>query len=677
MTSRVWPPDGRTTAALSIFPAAALLCTLLAIALPGALRRPDRPTADAPCKPGGSVLVVTLDTTRRDHMGFLGRSPSITPHLDALAAESVVFEDAYTVAPLTLPAHTSLFTGLYPLSHHLRDNSIAALPATTPTLATVLREAGWHTAAGVAAFVLDSSFGLAHGFDVYHDVPRDPSRRKLFMVERRADAMVDQALADLASLDQRGGPFLYWLHLFDAHYPYEAPGSTPRPAANDAEVRAEKRRLYGEEVAYVDAQLGRLLAALRQRPDWKQLTVVVAADHGESLGDGIEPTHGWFVYDPTIHIPLLVKAPNAPPHRVKSQVSLVDVTPTLLELLGVTRRDLRFDGVSLAPLVRGEKDELDDRVVAVESWYGYANFGWAPISGCVQGSWKYVQSRRERLFDRAADATERTDVVALQPARGKAMSARLDEIFRHPAASSPVESVVLDDASRQSLQRLGYVAGVIDLAQRPDASKLDDSEDHVDVIYGLEEVNQAFEEGRTDDAVKQLRKLCVLAPKAAFAHEQLATMLLTENRNDLLDEAERHLNATLAIDFQRSRTHFELGLVHMRRMKVAAAAKLADEEARQRRAAIDSYRHSLELDKNSPQTLANLALMLQLERLAIRDDEPDADARRLALLDETIAGLRHFLEVIPEDHPDRPGNAANLERLVAARQKFVEEREKR
>lgn len=599
--------------------------------------------------PRRNVLVLTLDTTRRDAMGFFGHSPSITPHLDTLAGESTVFTDAYTVAPLTLPAHASLLTGLYPNSHHLRDNSVAALSPDATTLAEALQAEGWQTAAGVAAIVLDSCYGLDQGFAVYRDPARDPSRQRLFIAERRADAMVDQTLADLPA----SGPWLYWLHLFDAHYPYAAPGSVPRAARTEDEAYADRRRLYFEEIAWLDAQVGRLLTALRARPDWSDTIVVVAADHGESLLDGVEPTHGWFIYDPTMRIPLLVRMPGAAPRRVDVPVSLVDVMPTLLDLVGVARPDLRFDGATLAPLVRGEPEEpFTQRAVAMESWYAWSNFGWAPMEACVQGGVKFVRSRRERLYDRGPGGPGEhgppAGTFATDDPRAKGMRARLDHWAAEPTNPLVAQGVTLDDAQMRQLMELGYVAGSSrDLSSRPDFAALDDPEDHAEIVFLLEKVTSKFADGNTAGAVVELRRLCELAPQSVFAHEQLGSFLIAGSRKEDWDEAERHLRQALEIDFQRAKAHYNLGLLTMRRMN---AAKSPEEAQKLRRAAILEFDLALDIDRNSPEALANFATLARAEADALPVAEKPA---RLKLYEDALAAADRFLRELPAAHADR------------------------
>jgi arylsulfatase A-like enzyme len=655
--SRIFPTLPRASTGVR---GAAPLALLVLFGVTGCAKQdaPPSPGKSAAARPaivptgptGGSVLILTLDTTRRDFMGFLGHAPTLTPRLDALAAESVVFEDAYTVAPLTLPAHASLMTGLYPLSHHLRDNGIAALPGGANTLARTLAAAGYRTGASVASFVLDACFGLDQGFSIWHEPPRAPGRADLYMAELPADRMVDRALEDLRTME---GPFLYWLHLFDAHFPYTAPGSRPPSAApaNAAEVRAETRRRYGEEIAFVDREVGRLLDALRMRPGFDRLTIVVAADHGEALGDGREETHGYFLYDPTVRIPLLIRHPGAPPHRVAAQVSLVDVMPTLLDLLGVDAGALRFDGASVADLVRGTGEVAPERTIALESWYGYANFGWAPLEACVAGPLKFQRARVRRLFDRDADPLERTNLWSADEPRARALERRLDALAAGPAAALSPHGIELDEAGRAALARLGYVdAHQLDLVGRPDAAHLDEVEEHLEEIALLEAINTAHMAGAPDEAVRIARALAKRLPGSVAVHEQLASLLLLVRTPEALDDAEHELQKAVALDFRRSKNHYNLGLVAMRR--AALARQPADVDAQFEKAAAE-FARALELDATQPEALANLAGVRRRQLQRLPESAPDFHAERVRRLREILDLYRRFLAVIPAGHADR------------------------
>jgi arylsulfatase A-like enzyme len=335
--------------AMKAIPRASLLVLVIAATATCALdARPPRPHA---------LVVVTLDTTRADRLPMYGYASVATPALERLACEGVVFDRTRSVAPLTLTAHTSLFTGLYPPHHGVRDNADRALNAATPTLATILHAQGFHTAAFVGSAVLASDRGLARGFDVYDDggAPGAPPPRR-----RPGDVVVDRALSWLDA--QEGAPFLLWVHLYDAHAPQRLPD--------------DYRRAYGDSyvggIAFEDAQVGRLLDALDRKRLTDTTAVIVAGDHGESLGDHGETEHGIFLYEGTLHVPMILRASGIPPRRVAGLASLVDVLPTTLDLLRVA--PITADGTSLLPTLEGGPDPMR-RGVYAESMYA-RRFGW-------------------------------------------------------------------------------------------------------------------------------------------------------------------------------------------------------------------------------------------------------------------------------------------------------------
>ncbi len=313
-------------------------CLLGAVALLW-LRRPPPDTAESAremwsargvAKP--NVVLVTLDTTRADRLGCYGYAPARTPNLDALAHRGALFTQAATTVPLTQPAHSSILTGMYPTYHGMRVNGGTALAASQVTLAEALSEKGYETAAFIGAFVLDGRWGLNQGFDLYDD-KFDLGKYKhldLGSVQRPGNLVVDAALGWMEGHKQ--APFFAWVHLYDPHVPYEP----PEPFLSQFAGRGVEG-LYDGEIAFADAQVGRLLAWLKRNGLDERTVVVVAGDHGEGLGSHGEGTHGYFVYDYALHVPLIVAAPFPELRgvRVESQVSLVDVFPTVLALGGI------------------------------------------------------------------------------------------------------------------------------------------------------------------------------------------------------------------------------------------------------------------------------------------------------------------------------------------------------
>jgi arylsulfatase A-like enzyme/Tfp pilus assembly protein PilF len=389
------------------------------------------------------IVLVTIDTLRADHVGCYGAADAETPALDALAAEGVRFTTAVSPAPITLPSHATLLTGRDPPQHGVRHNGFFRLPADVPTLAESLRAEGFATAAFVSAFVLDGRFGLARGFDHYDDdlgmlrTTGSPGT----VPERRGDQTLDAALAWLADAPPR---FLLWVHLYDPHADYDPP--TPFRERFPG-------RPYAGEVAFADAQLARLRAAVSER--WPEGTLWwVTSDHGESLGEHAETTHSFGVYEATQHVPLIVAGPGVPRGAVHTGVvALADVAPTALALLGLPAL-AGASGSDLLPGVKG--GPADGRVAWVETLATQLDMGWSPLLGVRTGRHKYVRAPEPELYDLAADPKELVNRAAEEPA----LAAELDRLVEERAAGRPVvPNFHLSSEERAQLEALGYLEG--------------------------------------------------------------------------------------------------------------------------------------------------------------------------------------------------------------------------
>jgi arylsulfatase A-like enzyme len=311
--------------------------------------------------PPRHVILISIDTLRADHLGCYGYTGARTPNIDALAAEGALFENAATAAPLTLPAHSSIFTGRTPLRHGIVDNFGFRLPDGETTLAEKLNAHGFATGGFAGAFVLDSRFGVAQGFETYVDRFETPSESATGLGghERSADQVLPPALEWMAGQGER--PFFAFVHFFDPHAPYDPPSAFLEAPGSDA-------ARYDAEIAFVDSQVGKLVAFLKERGLYGDSLIVLLADHGESLGEHGESTHGLFVYDATIRVPLLVRGRGiVPGTRIGAQVRTIDVMPTVLELLGLTPGP-EVEGRSLEPLLVGRSERFRSEPLA-ESHY--------------------------------------------------------------------------------------------------------------------------------------------------------------------------------------------------------------------------------------------------------------------------------------------------------------------
>ncbi len=451
-----------------VLAAAALAALALALAHRARTLRPrERP----------NVLLVTIDTLRADALGCYGNAAAGTPALDALAARGVRFETVVAPAPLTSPSHASILSGLTPLRHGVRDNGGYVLPEGVPSLPEAFRSAGYRTAGFVSGFPLARRFGFARGFETFDDrLPRGNDPRRAPYVERTADRTTDAVLRWLASADAspppgaEARPFFLWVHYYDPHAPYEP------PAPFAARFAA---RPYQGEVAFVDAQLGRLLARLAETGLRARTVVLVTADHGEALGEHGEQTHGIFVYDTTVLIPWIMAGPGVPSGLVSRATSrAIDVAPTLLDLARLP--PLRaVEGLPRRPLPGREPA---DEPAYVESLSPLLHLGWAPLHAWRTRRYKLVDAPTPELYDLEADPTEARNIAAANPERVADLRRPLAAAL---AAHPPRQAEAVDSETAERLSALGY------LAQGPGPSSAGgdgrrDAKDHVALLARLE-----------------------------------------------------------------------------------------------------------------------------------------------------------------------------------------------
>jgi choline-sulfatase len=459
-----------------------------AVALAAACAAPAPPAAPR------SLLLVTLDTLRADRLGAYGSPRGLTPNLDRLAREGVRFASASCAAPLTLPSHATLLSGLLPPRHGLHGNGTGRLPDDVETLATRLAAAGYRSGAFVGAFVLDHRFGLERGFGVYDDeIPQRAGAAAGLEAERPGREVVDRALAWLARAGS--GPLFLWVHLFDAHAPY----APPEPwRTRHAEAP------YDGEVAEVDAQVGRLLAALAAAGRRGDTVVAVVGDHGEALGEHGEPTHGLLLYEPTVAVPWLVAAPAGitPGSVVRTPVGLADVAPTLAGLVGHPWTGARLDGRDLsAALAAAREPEAAD--LYVETDYP-AIFGWSPLAALRRGDRKWIAAPRPELYDLASDPGEARNLAADERRAGAELDRALEALRAAARVAAPAAG---DEETRARLAALGYVSGTATgQGPRPDPK------DHVAAFARLEAARAELERGRFAGATAELERLVAEEP---------------------------------------------------------------------------------------------------------------------------------------------------------------------
>jgi len=493
-----------------------------------------------------SVLLVTIDTLRADHLGAYGYGRIETPNIDRLAGRGILFRQAAASVPLTLPSHATIMTGMFPPSHGARNNGRRLAPGPA-TLASILKGKGYRTGAFVGAFPLDSRFGLDRGFEVYDD--RYGSRntaRDLTFVERKADDVNAAAIPWIAA--RRGEKFFAWVHYFDPHAPYEPP---PPYAAG------YRGREYDGEIAYVDAAFGRLIAGLEASGLLDKTLIVLTADHGESLGEHGEATHGIFVYDASLRVPLILAHPDLVPagRTVDVPLGLVDLAPTILDLLGIPV-PAGMEGVSTVPLLKGSPGSalpaLEKRDLYFECLAGWLDRRWAPLRGVRSGPWKYIEAPQAELYDLGSDPGETKNVLSAHPAESRRLGQALSRLAgADPGAAAPSEAMSAE--TRRKLRSLGYLGG----GTVPASAKPPDPKTMMVVDNLFNNAVSASEAGRLEAAATQFAAILDAHPEFVQAYEYGAYNLYKMAR---MDDAIGLLRKALTLDFRTAPLLSRLGL---------------------------------------------------------------------------------------------------------------------
>ena len=439
-----------------------------------------------------NILLVTLDTARADRLGAYGYARARTRYLDRLAAEGVRFQSAFSPAPITLPAHASIFTGLYPFEHGVRNNGNFYLQDRFETLTTILSKQGYRTGAFVSAFVLDRRYGLARSFDTYDDRMQGSQAQVVSLeAERRGDRTA-AALNEWLDREARGGaPFFAWLHLYDPHEPYRA----PRPFGD-----AFADSPYDGEIAFTDAIVASVLDQLGRLGVRDKTIVAVIGDHGESLGDHGEETHSMFVYEAAIRIPLLLWRPGRLPAGlvVSPPVRATDLAPTLLELVGAPPLNAPH-GRSLLPLITGTAPGEPEPVYA-ETYLPQFYLNWAPLRTLRDERWKFIDAPKPELYDLSKDPGERENLFQTQPGTGEAMRAALARLTG--GTHGAMTAATIDRDVAEKLAALGYIGAGGNMSTPPPGDAvLRDPKDVIAVFNQLRRANSAVRDRRFSEAL--------------------------------------------------------------------------------------------------------------------------------------------------------------------------------
>ena len=557
------------------------------------------------------MLLITVDTLRADRLGSYGYKAAKTPVLDALAASGVRFADASAHAPLTHPSHAAILTGRYPGAFGIRLNGMDPLPAEATTLAERMKAAGYRTGAVVASVVLDQGHGLSQGFDDYDDAIAGPVRTTMAMADLQRNAGQVTAAATQWIRQQRGRWFL-WVHYYDPHLPYDAPAKYAGAAAG---------RPYDAEVAYVDAEIGSLLESV----DRTRTTIVMTSDHGEALGEHGEPDHGFFLYDATLRVPLIVAGPDIKPRVVSEQVRSIDIAPTVAALAGASWETHDTAGESLTALLGGGT-RAEVPISIAESWYPRLHFGWSELRSARVGEWKFIAAPTPELYDLRTDGGELKNVIANRGQVAGRLGADMQRVtsrFAQTASRSP--SPQPDAATIERLQALGYVGA---FAPASSTGGTEDPKDHIrDYRQYREQFNRALGllgRDRATEAAAMLQRLVKTNVRAFEAHLYLGNAYFLQGRHDAAlaeYDVSSQLNPSLAtphfeaakvlavrgntaeavtragrgleIEPQSFYGHYTLGVVHQR--------------ASQWKEAFAAFGRAVELNGREPRARANLA----------------------------------------------------------------------
>jgi arylsulfatase A-like enzyme/Flp pilus assembly protein TadD len=612
-------------------------------ALPAAAQASAKP---ALAKPALNVVLITIDTLRADHVGCYGYKQIKTPNIDGLAADGTRFERAFAVVPVTLPSHTSMLTGTYPMFSGMHDFSANKLSPLQPTLASVLKQSGYETGAVVAAAVLDARFGLNQGFDFYYD-HFDFNRldeANLDEMQRPGNVVADVALDWLGKNSQK--KFFLWMHLYDPHFPYHLVEPYNREYASQP---------YDGEIAFADEQVGRLLRFLKEKGIYRNTVIVLCGDHGESLGEHGEKTHGFFIYNATMHVPLIIRLPeNASARVVADPVSLVDLMPTVLGALGVAIPS-QAQGRSLLPELQDNGNHDDqaarDRVLYGETFLPRIHFNWSELRGSENIKYHFIDAPRPELYDLMNDPGEVHNLFTDKSAVAGEMRAKLNVMIRdYSAGKEMAEKTGLDPALMERLKSLGYAGFSGGSDAGVSNRNLPDPKDRIVAYELISDAVSNSQHGRYQESVEELKNAMKAEPNSVPVHYLQG---LNYYHLKMFPEAVDELQKTVQLSPDYSLAFFNLGM---------AQAHLGQFDA-----AIATLQQTLQLDSTNFEAAFNLGVAF----LQKRELEPAAAAFRQSVminpelarghralgetllyqkkLDEAITELRRAVELEPQE----------------------------
>jgi arylsulfatase A-like enzyme/Tfp pilus assembly protein PilF len=651
-----------------------LICLLLTVSagIPSALSAQSSGLRSPENASPPNIVLITLDTTRADRMGFLGSKRGLTPNLDQLAKQSVVFTRAYAQVPLTSPSHAALLTGTYPQFNHLRDLT-NPLPDDVPYVPDLLHQHGYHTGAFIGAMILDPSSGAAPGFDRGFDVYDSsfhnpaPGEDRYQSLERRAEDVADRGLQWLKH--NHDGPFFMWLHFFDPHDPYDP----PEPFKSKYAAAP-----YDGEIAYTDSIVGSVMDVLNRHGLYEDTLIAIAADHGEAFGEHHERRHGLLLYDETIHVPLLLKLPGGKfaGTRIDARVALADLAPSLMEAAGIAI-PAAVQAQSLFPLIETPKsnDKAKDssRAIYSETDYAHQTLGWSDLRSWRGGKYLYIQAPTKELYDDSVDPLAGKNLALSSRAVAQTMDAQLSEFLKKTARGDPQKHRI-DAAQVANLGALGYLASAEVVSKTQETSKVN-PRDKVETVNRLQDALADVEAEKYQQALKKLQ-LVIRDPDAARAYLEFGIAMARHSQYKeaipLLRTASRKIPDSVVAHFELAKALVNTGQWQAALPEMQVASDLKPDSAtlhfyvasvhgnlRQIPEAIAEYKKALAVDPDFFD--ANLTygrLLLQLQR-------PQ----------EALPLLKHAVEVRPDsaqahrflaDAYDKLGQAAEAYRERSA-----------
>jgi arylsulfatase A-like enzyme/Tfp pilus assembly protein PilF len=547
-----------------------------------------------------NILFFTLDTTRADHLGCYGYDKIETPNIDRLAQNGIMFKNATSQAPLTLPSHSSIFTGTYPLYHGVRDNGGFYLEPDKTTLAEILKENGWATSAFIGAFVLDSRWGLDQGFDYYYD-NFDLAKYKtisLDSVQREGGEVIAPFFKWLDKNYQK--KFFSWIHLYDAHTPYDPPEPYKTRYANGI------WGLYDGEIAYVDFLIGKVLNNLKEKKIAEKTIIVIVADHGESLGQHRESGHGFFVYDATTLVPLIIQLPSPKLQGkvISDQVEAIDIMPTLLQILDLSVPQ-NIQGKSLVSLIMGDNTEKELYAYS-ESLYPRYHYGWSELHSLRNSKYKYIKAPKPELYDISADPRETTNIYNNNPSIAKKFEQKLNDLMGKSSAQGIKEAGPrkLDEETMQKLMALGYIGGFTSSSKLKKGERLADPKDKIELFNKIKLAEWKSADEQLDAALEQITQVIEQDPAIMEARQIRGRILLKQNK---VEEAIAEFKEALNIDPDYESAIFSLAEAYKKAKKydeaIAGFKRLMQMDARDSKPPFnlgDIYLELKDIDKAIP-----------------------------------------------------------------------------